>query len=61
MKVLLYLFVVLTLSSLIGTVSGQLVALIFVSDDIGLFVGLFVFVGLVWASLTAHKSNVKRK
>lgn len=56
MKFLFYFGMVCFMSAVPAVVIGQVVS--FVSDDIGLFVGLFVFVGLVWQSFASRKPTV---
>lgn len=53
MKFLFYFFIVSVLAAVPASFVGALFS--FVSDDIGLFVGLFVFVGLVWQSFAQRK------
>jgi hypothetical protein len=57
MKFLFYFCIVCLMAAVPAVVIGKAVS--FVSDDIGLFVGLFVFVGLVCESFTRRKPNTK--
>jgi hypothetical protein len=54
MKFLFYLSMVCFMAALPAVVIGQLVSVF--SDDVGLFVGLFVFVSLVCESFYQHMS-----
>lgn len=56
MKFLFYFFLVCLMAAIPAVLLGGVIS--FVSDDIGLFVGLFVFVGLVWQSFAGRKPTV---
>lgn len=59
MKFLFYFFMVCAMAAVPSIVVGQLLcAVLKVSDDTGLFIGLFVFVGLVWQAFAGRKPTV---
>jgi hypothetical protein len=55
MKFLFYFLLVSFMSAIPAAVISKIIS--FVSDDIGLFVGLFVFVGLVCESFARREPN----
>ena len=58
MKPLFYLFLVCFMAAVPAFMLGWFFALVLVSDDTGLFIGLFVFVGLVWQSFASRNPTV---